>query len=262
MYWFNSKPNRMQCSIAATAKCVTAMCLVSGGGCISGSLATSTGPRPLGFAWSPEERQDAHVGENVEFDFVLMDWLSNRVDPTGLADYCVAQFDRERIEVELHPNGYFRFARPISVSPGTSITVDVTAYRQVAGRDLIKVGNQWVASTGPFDQPDRKVATDSVTLDVYQCEVRLRMASPPDDLDIETGVMRIYRDDGSNTSVYINRPGRPGFRITGPGPDGFYEITFKPAGHMVHNHGTTKVDFSIHDLAGQRHDLSVTIDTP
>jgi len=255
MCWSNSKPDRVRCFAAV-------LCVVSGGGCISGSLATSTGQRPPGFVWSPDKRQAAHVGETVEFDFVLTDWLGRRVDPTGIADYCVAQFDRERIEVELHPNGYFRFARPINFASGTSLKVDMTAYRQLAGRDLIKVGDQWVAGNSPFEQPDRKVASDSVTLDVYQSDIRLRMPSPPDDLDLETGVMRIYRDDGSNTSVYIDRPGRPGFTITGPGPDGFYEINFQPAGHMVNNHGTTKVDFLIHDLAGQRHGLSVTIDTP
>ena len=74
--------------------------------------------------------------------------------------------------------------------------------------------------------------------------------------------MRIFRDDGSNTSVYIDRPGRSGFRITGPGPDGYYDIEFGPSGNMVNNQGTTKVDFTIHDLAGQRHELSVMIDTP
>ena len=261
MHWFNSK-RRTACRIA-TAQCVLIGSLsIAGGGCISGSLATSSGPRPPGFAWSPEERQAAHVAENVKFDFVLTDWLGKRLDPTGLADYCVAIFDRERIEIELHPNGYFRFEHPITAAPDTSIPVEVTAYRQLAGRDLIKVGDQWLVSSSPFELPDRKVASASVTLLVYQCEVRLRMPRPPDDLDPETGVMRIYRDDGSSTSVYIDRPGRLGFRITGPGPDGYYDITFNPSGEMLNDHGTTKVDFRIHDLAGQRHECSAPIETP
>jgi len=198
----------------------------------------------------------------VKFDFVLTDWLGRRIDPVGTADYCVAYFGDERIEIDLHPGGYFRFTHPIDAEPGSIIDVGVTAYRQLAGRDLIKVGDQWLASNGPFEKPDRKVARDSVTLTVYQCEVHLRLPRPPDDLDPDTGVMRLYRDDGTSTSVYIDRPGRPGFRITGPTPDGSYDVTYRPEAKMLNDHGTTKVDFRIHDLSGQRHDCSAMVDTP
>lgn len=231
-------------------------------GCITGSLATSTGPRPEGFAWSPDKQQYAHVGEDVSFDFVLTNRFGGFVDPVGIVDYGVARFDGERIEMELDPTGHLTFTRSISAASGDSLEVSVSAYRQLAARDQIKVGDEWIHSNSPFEQPDEKVAEDVVTLLVYQAEVRLRIPSPPDDLDPETGVMRFHRKGGVSTPVYIDRPGRPGFRITGPDPDAYYTVTYYPPGNVLNDHGSTKVDFTIYDLSGQRHEVSQEIETP
>ncbi len=231
-------------------------------GCVTGSLATSTGPRPDGFAWSPDKRQYAHVGEAVSFDFVLTNPLGQFVDPVGIVDYGVARFDGERIEMELDPTGHLSFTRTIHAAPGDSLKVDVSAYRQLAGRDQIKVGDEWIHSNSPFEQPDKKVADDMVTLMVYQAEVRLRIPSPPDDLDPETGVMRFHRTSGVSTPVYIDRPGRPGFHVTGPDADAYYTVTYHPPGNVLNDHGATKVDFTIYDLSGQRHEVTQEIDTP
>ena len=231
-------------------------------GCVSGSLATSTGPRPDGFAWSPDRTQYAHVGERVSFDFVLTDALGRFVDPVGIVDYCVAKMGSERIEMEIEPSGHFSFARPIKAPPGASLQVEVSAIRQLAGRDQVKVGAEWIRSKSPFEQPDKRIASDAVTLIVYQAQVRLRLASPPTELDPETGVMVIHSDKRGAVSVYIDRPGRPGFRITGPDADSYYTITYDPPGDVLHDHGTTKVVFSVYDLSGQRHEISEVLDTP
>ena len=36
-----------------------------------------------------DPRQPAHIGEEVQFDFVLTDGWGTFVEPTGRADYCV-----------------------------------------------------------------------------------------------------------------------------------------------------------------------------
>ncbi len=238
------------------------MATVLSTGCISGSLATSTGSRPEGFAWSPDPKQYAHIGEHVSFDFVLTDAFDHFVDPVGIIDYGVATMAGERIEMEVNPSGHLTFTRPINADIGESLHVEVTAYRQLAGRDQIKVGDEWLRSNSPFEQPDKRVASDSVTLLIYQAHVRLRLASPPSDLDPETGVMRLQSDKGSAIPIYIDRPGRPGFRITGPDADAYYTVTYDPPGNVLNDHGSTKVEFTIYDLSGQRHEVSDEIDTP
>ena len=70
--------------IAAAA--TLCLCLT---GCISGSLATSTGPNGPQ-AWSAASQQDAHVGEEVRFSFILVNPMLDRpMDPYGYVDYCV-----------------------------------------------------------------------------------------------------------------------------------------------------------------------------
>ena len=75
-------------------------CSVLASGCITGSLASDTGPSPPGTFWSDAARQMVHVGEQVRFDFVLQDALRRRVLPMGLADYSVVFVDGKRIETQ------------------------------------------------------------------------------------------------------------------------------------------------------------------
>lgn len=255
---------RFVCSIRRIGRVglMTAIAGVLSSGCVSGSLATSTGSRPDGFAWSPDPEQYAHVGEDVSFDFVLTNALDRFLDPVGIIDYGVAVIDGERIEMEVEPTGHLTFSREITAEVGSRLDVTVTGYRQLAGRDQIKVGTEWVRSASPFEQPDKKVASDSVTLMVYQAQVHLRLPSPPAALDPETGVMTLTSDRESPVSVYIDRPGRPGFRITGPDADAYYTVTLDPPGNVLNDHGTTKVGFTIYDLSGQRHMISDEIETP
>ena len=233
------------------------------GGCIGGSLASSTGPRPPGHRWSVVGRQMVHVGETVRFDFVLKDALGNLVQPTGLADYCVTYISGERVETSPDITGHFSFSHTFDdVRPGQTVNVKTTAYRQRGQRDFMKIRGKWHQSPSPYELPDRKGRSDSIWLEVYVAPVELTIPQPSDDLDSETGVMRIRRGDGSITSVYIDRPGRPGFTIIGPEPAGLYTVRYLPWGDELNASGTTEVEFTIYDRSGQAHYAAVTLETP
>jgi len=232
-------------------------------GCLSASLASDTGPRLPGRQWSDEARQQAHIGEDVAFDFVLQGAKGQFVPPTDVADYCVAMIGSLRLESEPDQFGHFTFRHRFDgVQPGRTIDIRAAAYQQRGSRDFMKVGGQWLEADSPYSVADRKVAEDSIRITFYQSQVDLRIVRPPDDLDPETGVLRIRRADGSSTAVYVDRPGRRGFKIDGPGPDGYYHVTYAPSGQELNKTGTTDVDFTIYDLVGQRHTVSQTLDTP
>ncbi len=199
----------------------------------------------------------------MEFDFVLEDVFHRLVSPVGLADYCVAQIGGERIEAAPDEKGHFAFSHRFeAVQPDEKIKVRATAYQQRGERDFMMVRGQWLQADSPYAQPDRKIAGDSLKLAIYRAMVDLRMPRPPDDLDLETGVMRFRRLDGTVAPVYIDRPGRPGFVVTGPEPDGYYRITYAPKAEELNPTGTTEVVFTIHDAAGQPHTVSTELDTP
>ncbi|MFH1111097.1 MAG: hypothetical protein V1790_18160 [Planctomycetota bacterium] len=249
---------------------ILATAAASIGGCVSASLGTSTGPHPPQQRWSVAAKQPAHVGETVQFDFVLTDWLGRFVAPTGLADYCVAIPSRlrtgigdERIETEPDAKGHFRFSYTVDrVRAGEKIKVTATAYQQRGSRDQMKVRGQWLTADSPYAEPDRKIAGDAIQLTIYQTKVEMKIVRPADDLDPESGVLRLQRLDGTGVPVYIDKPGRPGFRLDGPEPNGYYRVEYQPTGEQLNPTGTTEVEFSVYDLGGQRHVVSQTLSTP
>lgn len=204
-----------------------------------------------------------HVGERVEFDFVLRDALNRFVPPDGLADYSTATIGSKRVETVPDPLGHFSFSHVFDdTAPGEQITVAVSAFRQRGERDYMRVGEQWLAADSPFAEPDKKGPGDSVRLTVYRSVVELELPRPPDDFDPQTGVLRLRRLDGTTTSVYLQRSGRHGFALRGPEPDGRYRITYYPKGHEVNPTGKTDVTFTIYDVSGRRHVKTLQIDTP
>ena len=256
--------NMYKCScrrrIAVTS---TTLAALLASGCMSASLASNTGPRPLGWRWSTAPRQKAQVGDEVRFDFVLQDWRGRFVEPLGLADYCATMIDGRRLEAEPDVHGHFTFTHEFShVLPGTTFKVTTTAYQQRGGRDFMRVRGEWLHSDSPYEEPDRKIRADSILITIYEAPIQLTIADCREDLDADTGVMRIRRVDGSITSVYVDRPGRPGFTLFGPDADRRYRIHYLPKGNELNPIGTTDVDFIIYDRAGQAHEVSLTIDTP
>ncbi len=204
-----------------------------------------------------------HVGEKVEFDFVLQNWRRQRVQPLGLADYCVALIGDERIEAEPDISGHFRFVYTFSgVHPGDKVKVKATAYSQRGRRDYMKIRGQWIQSDSPYEEPDRKFVGDAIVLQVYEAPIDLTLVCPPDELAPETGVLRIRRQDETTTVVLPERRSKPGFVMTGPEPDGYYRIRYLPGGDELNTTGTTEVEFVIEDVTGHHHEARATLDTP
>lgn len=236
--------------------------MICGVGCVSGSLASGTGPRPPGSLWSVASRQRAHVGERVRFDFAIIDWIGQRLEPAGRVDYVAARFGVERIEVEPDSGGRFQFELEVPSAAGKRVVVDVAAYRRVGRRDRVFAGGDWRRVSAETDAPDELVARDAIELDVYQSEVVLRLDRPLEPFDVESGVLRLKPTDDEVVSVYAGRSGRRGFRMTGPDGDGRFEIRYEPGGQEVRSVGVTPVEFVILDRSGLRHEVSAMIDTP
>ena len=232
-------------------------------GCIRGSLATSTGPNGRQ-GWSADSRQDAHVGEKVRFSFILVNPFVNRpVDPYGYADYCTATVGRHRVQCEPDLGGRFRFEHLLDgVEDGQTVKVTATAYRQYGRRDFIKVGDTWLRGESRFDEPDRKVHSDSLYLDVYQAQVAIRLPAGATPFEFETGRLELIRGDGMTSRVFADQPGRPGFTVEGPDEQGMYTIAHLPRGTELDSSGQTKARFVVQDLDGQRHTAEAVIPTP
>lgn len=199
----------------------------------------------------------------MQFDFVLQDARRRRVDPTGVADYCVAFIGNERIECEPDLHGHFSFSyRFDRFRPGDRIPVRARAYASRGSRDYMKVAGRWMQNESPFDMPDRKGVSAGLTLTVYEAPIELAVPSKRLALDPETAVLSIHREDGSVTAVFPHRPHRPGFHFEGPTDGGMYMIRFVPQGNELNTHGTTRVSFSIYDVAGQSYRVESELDTP
>jgi hypothetical protein len=204
-----------------------------------------------------------HLGEEVSFDFVLRDATNRLISPSGWADYCAALIGDDRVEADADAEGHFQFTyRFDRVRPGQTVTVTAAAYRQRANRDFMKIAGRWYASDSPYEQADTKVASDSIRFTVYQPEIDLAVARGPDEFDPDTGVLRIRRIGGPTASIYIDRPLRPGFALTGPDPRGVYRVRYRPKADEVNPNGKTEVEFTIYDTAGLPHTLTTAIDTP
>ena len=204
-----------------------------------------------------------HVGEEVQFDFVLLDSFGQFTNALGIADYCVASIGADRVDSEPDLTGRFRFQHRFETAQaGQRVDIRATAFRQRGRRDSLRIGVLWVNGVSPTDDPDQPIAKDSIRFAVYQAAIELTLAGPPDDLVPETGVLTILRSDGTSTRVFIDRPNRPGFTMTGPEPDGYYRIRYVPSGAELNRTGTTQVEFLVYDVANQQHFVTTQIDTP
>lgn len=248
--------------LLAVATLAAVALLAGNAGCFSGSLASSTGPRVRG-PWSVADEQYAHRGEEVLFDFVISKPLAKRpLDPTGIADYCVLQIDDTRFVARPDFDGHFRFSHSLrSGKPDMVMKATATAYRTMGRPDLPLTGEQRGERAGAVDEPDEKVAADSVRLVLYQARIVLELEESLGRLDFASGRMQIRKADGTTTSIYGDQPHRPGFRVTGP-TDGRYTVTYEPRGDELNPTGTTDIEFTVYDQAGRCHEVTATLDTP
>lgn len=204
------------------------------------------------------------MGETVQFDFVLTQAGSGRlIDPIGLVDYCVVAIGHDRIHVDADALGHFFFTYTFDkLRPGQDILVEARAYRMRGHRDYMNIAGEWVRSQSPTDPPDQIVTEDSIRLTAYALTLAFKVRSPGSQLDTESGVLRILRDDGSETLRYIDRPHRPGFTVEGPDARGAYQIRYAARGDDLNRTGRTAVEFDIHDRAGRKIAVARVFDTP
>ena len=204
-----------------------------------------------------------HAGETVQFDFVLVDWRGGFVHPLGSADYAVALAGSERIEAEFDEQGHVTFSYPFdSMNAGDVVRMRVAAYRLRGSRDWMKISGEWLRNDSPYDSPDRRVARDSITLEVYEAPIELAVARPPDGFDLQTAVLKISRKDGAIRSVYIDRPTRPGFTAIETPDNDHLRIRYLPSGADLNPTGTTEVEFTVYDMAGRLYRVAETLTTP
>ncbi len=232
-------------------------------GCIQASLATSTGPNGAG-EWSIENQQQVHIGEVVDYSFILLyRTLGRPVDPYEYADYVVVTIGEERLQCEPDSAGRFRFSyRLAGIEPGEKVKVTATAYRQHGQRDFMKIGDTWLRGDSPYDEPDRARESDTVTLKVYEAVVEIMLPEGQAPFDFESGKLEFIKHDGTIVPIYIDRPTRRGFTTVGPDRQGQHTIVYVPDGDQLNPSGVTEARFTVYDRAGHQHTAGVTIPTP
>lgn len=257
--WIRGVKNR--CWSATVVCALVALPLVTG--CVSGSLATSSGDAGEG-KWSIAKRQQIHVGETVEFSFVLKKAMSNEsIDARGLADYCAFSIGKDRVETELDEAGGFKAEYKCDgVEAGTQIEVIADAFATQDDRDFMQIAGKWLQTESPYNSPDKLVASSRVILTAYQTVVRFKLPKPEHAYDLGTGKLTFRRNEGGNVSVFENRPPRGGFEVSSENADGSRWVAYLPTGDQLNPTGTTDVEFAIYDVAGNRMTFTDTLETP
>jgi len=231
------------------------------GGCVAGSLATSTGPRGGG-QWSIARKQQVHVDETVKFSFVLREILRPEpINAIGQADYCVFDIGGEKLPVAVNADGVFRTEYTFDqVTPGLRIPVRATAYRLVGQRDGVKVAGQWIRRQSPYDEPDIFVATDAIELTSYRSRIELTL---PGDVkyDFDTATLAMEAEEGT-TVRYPDKPLRPGFQLHRADDDAGWIVVYEPAPDEIRHSDVTRVTFSVYDRSGDKHARTLDLATP
>ena len=227
------------------------------------SLASSTGPRSQGSEWSVADLQLAHVGEEVRFDFVLLDWLGKGMSPLGVADYAVVTIGPSTLVTEADVYGHFQFSHRLDdVRPGDRISVEASAFKQRGSRDIIVVAGEVVTADSAYDEPDRRVAGDRLTLEVYQAEVELPLQQGGQPFDPDSGVLRLKTTAGKTTPVFHSTKLRRGYDLVGPDAGGAYSLRYRPLASELSDYGNTDIYFRIFDIAGVPHEAGLTLECP
>jgi len=232
-------------------------------GCLSGSLATSTGPR-YGGQWSVARLHPVHVGETVRFSFLLKEPLAREaLSAKGVADYSVFDFGGERVQADIEKDGRFLAQYTFDdVVPGQTIVVEAIAFRQHGPRDQVKINDTWVQNLSPNNEKDEPVAGASAKLVVYQAQVRMALPPSANDFDFSTGQLLLRREGAAGRPVFEDRPHRRGFLVTDRNDGAGWWVTYSPSGNEINPVGVTEVEFSVYDQAGNRRVFRDLVDTP
>ena len=177
---------------------ITAVCLT--GGCHYGSLACGTGPSQAGM-WSVAGVQDAHVGEELAFSFILRErFKRDRLALFGIADYAAVYILGDRIEAPAGIDHTFAFKYKLEgVEPGRTITATAEAFKIRGSRDYMKIRGRWQRSVSTVDDTDKQVARDSIKLRIYQSKVDFTVPASSTVLDWPTARMVITRRENKES---------------------------------------------------------------
>ena len=145
---------------------------------------------------------------------------------------------------------------------GDVVEIRAAAYQQRGSRDFMKIAGQWLHNDSPYELPDRKGASDSITLTVYESPIELTIPRSGTPLDPQSGVLRIRRNPESVVSILIDRPDRPGFSLRTPDKAGRYVIRYLPDGKELNAFGKTEIEFTIRDVVGKPITVQLVIETP
>lgn len=250
-----------QAVLLVAAACALGMSLWTG--CIKASLATTTGPVSRGQLWSMTDEQMVHVGETVDFEFVVVDRGGTILGPAGGIDYCVAEVGDTIVEALPDGTGRFHFSYTFKdEQPGETILVRATGYEQRRERDLVKIGDRWVLTESPQARADRAVAGDEVTLETYQRGIRFVVGPLTAEPDIDSGVLTISCGDTERARIYVDRPHRRGFTLHGVDPNGKLRVGYVPTGDQLCPRGVTSLKFNVHDVEGVAHETATLMETP
>lgn len=248
-------------SLFAVAACVLAAS--AGSGCIKASLASTTGPVHRGQVWSMADEQMVHVGEKVDFEFVVVDRGGTILGPAGGVDYCVAEVADAIVEALPDGTGRFHFSHTFEKEqPGERILVRAAGYEQRRERDLVKIGERWVFTESPQARADRKIASDEIVLETYQRGIRFVVGPLAAEPDIDSGVLTIRCGETERARVYVDRPNRRGFTLHGLDPSGKLRVGYVPTGGQLCSRGVTSLHFQIHDLGGAAYETATLMETP
>ncbi len=241
---------------------VVVVALGGNAGCFNASLATSTGERVKG-EWSVAQEQHVHVGEEVQFDVVLAKpGMIQPTHPDGIADYCRLELGDVWATATAGRSGHFHFTHVVDrQEPGSRLKVTATVYRVAGNRDPVDRAGEFKAAYDRDDDADIKVASDSITMIVYQAHIEIEIDPAPGEIDFAGGRLEIRRSDGSSTTVYRDRPRRRGFTVSGPA-GGRYIVRYDPRASEVNNIGTTEAEFIVYDSGGERISRKVAVPTP
>jgi hypothetical protein len=181
----------------------------------------------------------------------------------GQADYCSFEIGAERVETGLNDSGGFDATYTFDdVRAGDKVAVTASAYRTNGTRDRMKIAGDWMDNDSPYDERDKQVARATVHLIAYQRPIRFVLPKRADAFDFATAQLVIRRDDGRNSTVYQHRPPRQGFVVSPDDAGDGFQVAYLPTGDQLNPSGTTEVELSVYDQAGNRQVFTQTIDTP
>ncbi len=126
----------------------------------------------------------------------------------------------------------------------------------------MKIRGTWRRSISAANEPDELVARDSIKLRIYQSKIDYRFGKPQVDLDWSTARLVITRSDEKVSTVFMDRPTRPGFTMNGPDQNGYYRIQYFPLADQVNKTGTTRAVFKVLDVNGLEQSHEIEFDTP